>query len=233
MNERAARGNTAEHLVVGDIPATWSQPAESLSPMRAGDARVGATSWMLAIAVLLMCAAALWLWRATARGPAHPATTAPSFVALTARAPAPPRASPAADAFDAGVVVAVAASLASIPVPPPTSSTTPSTAAPEDEGGSVEQAGDVVLELPARKKATRMVLRAQKLLLADDAAAAEPLLKRAAALDPSYPDAWRNLGIARARRGDLTGARIAYKKYVRLAPAAPDAADVRRILSQQ
>jgi Flp pilus assembly protein TadD len=84
--------------------------------------------------------------------------------------------------------------------------------------------------LPARRKAQALVLRGEKLLLAKNATAAEPLLKRAAALDPSLPDAWRNLGIARATLGDSAGARVAYRKYLKLAPDAPDAAEVRQIL---
>ncbi len=61
---------------------------------------------------------------------------------------------------------------------------------------------------------------------------AEILLKKGIGLDPTYPALHRNLGVARARRKDIAGARAAYEEYIRLAPTAPDAPDVRRILGQ-
>jgi Flp pilus assembly protein TadD len=84
-----------------------------------------------------------------------------------------------------------------------------------------------------RKKAKALTVRAIGLLRDGNYADAEPVLVRAVLVDPSYPDGWRHLGIARAQLGDREGARRAYKKYLALAPAAPDAADVRKILGDK
>jgi Flp pilus assembly protein TadD len=101
--------------------------------------------------------------------------------------------------------------------------------APEDQGGDVKAVD--VSELPARKKATGLTQKAIARLRDGDYANAEPLLVRAVLIDPSYADAWRHLGIARAQLADKDGARRAYRKYLQLAPAAPDAAQVRKILA--
>jgi len=45
---------------------------------------------------------------------------------------------------------------------------------------------------------------------------------------PSYPDAWRGLGLSYERLDRAVDARRAYARYLRLAGAAPDAAEVRR-----
>jgi Flp pilus assembly protein TadD len=95
---------------------------------------------------------------------------------------------------------------------------TPSTSTPGDE-------------LPVRQKAKGLTQRAIGLLRDGNYADAEPVLVRAVLVDPSFPDGWRHLGIARAQLGDREGARRAYKKYLALAPNAPDAADVRKILA--
>lgn len=133
--------------------------------------------------------------------------------------------------------VTKAQAITDVPEPPPTASSAPTGEAPEDQGGAERPAAStdpaaagIVGELPARKKARDLVARGEKLLLAKDAAGAEPFLRRAAALDPTFAPAWRALGIARASLGNTSGARIAYKKYLTLAPDAPDAKDVRAIL---
>jgi Flp pilus assembly protein TadD len=63
--------------------------------------------------------------------------------------------------------------------------------------------------------------------------AAEWVLLKAIDLAPEYAPAHRDLGVIRARRGNESGARKAYWQYLKLAPRAPDAADVRRILQQK
>ena len=121
--------------------------------------------------------------------------------------------------------------------------------APEDQGGDVEPASeavheaaheaahvaappaDILGELPARKKAKALTAKSIVMLREGDFAGAEPVLVRAVLADPSCADAWRHLGIARAQIGDKDGARRAYKKYLALAPAAPDAAQVKQILA--
>ena len=50
--------------------------------------------------------------------------------------------------------------------------------------------------------------------------------ERAVALAPGAPEAWRALGDAAARAGEARRAVAAWGEYLRLAPQAPDAADV-------
>jgi tetratricopeptide (TPR) repeat protein len=59
------------------------------------------------------------------------------------------------------------------------------------------------------------------------AADATDELRHAAQADPLHADVQRELGYAAASRGDLAGAVSAWAHYLRLAPAAPDAAEVR------
>src|SRR5207249_2407757 len=116
---------------------------------------------------------------------------------------------------------------------------------PEDQGGDdvkppppappaavvAKPAADVVVaELPAKKKAKLLVSKAIAMLRDGDFAGAEPVLVKAVIVDPAAADGWRHLGIARAQLGDKDGARRAYKKYLALAPNAPDADQVRAIL---
>lgn len=49
---------------------------------------------------------------------------------------------------------------------------------------------------------------------------------------PSYPDAWRGLGLAYERLGRPADARRAYARYLLVAGSAPDAAEVRRRLAE-
>ncbi len=55
-------------------------------------------------------------------------------------------------------------------------------------------------------------------------------LRSAVALDPTYAVSFRNLGVVNARLGKRKDAKKAYEEYIRLAPTAEDAPDVRRIL---
>ena len=115
--------------------------------------------------------------------------------------------------------------------------TTPENAvAPEDQGGDANAdaatAGDVVTELPARKKAKGLTARAIVALRGGDVAGAEPLLVRAVLVDPSLADAWRHLGIARAQLGDVEGTRRAYRKYLELRPNALDAFEIRMTIKE-
>src|SRR5204863_5320069 len=98
-------------------------------------------------------------------------------------------------------------------------------------GPATTTTADVVTELPAKKKALGLTQKAIARLRDGDFAGAEPMLVRAVLIDPSLPDAWRHLGIARAQLGDKYGARRAYKKYLSLSPHAADAAQVRQILA--
>lgn len=56
------------------------------------------------------------------------------------------------------------------------------------------------------------------------------LLEQALNLDPSLAAAHRSLGIVHAKLHDESEAMVHYKKYLEMAPQAPDAADVKKIL---
>lgn len=83
-----------------------------------------------------------------------------------------------------------------------------------------------------RARATRVAAWASAELRRRKDRSAHKALEKAVGIDPLYAPAWRDLGVARARLGDETGARAAYETYLRLAPQAPDAPDVRRMLGQ-
>lgn len=87
-------------------------------------------------------------------------------------------------------------------------------------------------ELPVRKKVRQMVTRAEGHIKAGRFDDAVLVLQRAEIVDGSYPLLHRTRGIAEASRGQTDAARQAYRRYLRLAPNAPDAADVRRILGE-
>ena len=63
---------------------------------------------------------------------------------------------------------------------------------------------------------------------ANDEAAAS--YRRALELDPRLAEAWRGLGLVRAKAGDAAEARRAFTRYLELAPAAPDRAHVEAAL---
>jgi Flp pilus assembly protein TadD len=50
--------------------------------------------------------------------------------------------------------------------------------------------------------------------------------------DATLAVAWRGLGIAHLMRHDEESARRAYEKYLQLAPAAPDARDIRKAIAE-
>ena len=57
---------------------------------------------------------------------------------------------------------------------------------------------------------------------------AEAVLKSALAADPSYAPAIRSLGLLYERKGDKATAVKLLRKYLRLAPWAPDAKSVKK-----
>lgn len=238
-------------LARGQIPSSWSQPAELVTsiPMRA-QAPWPAKRFGAIVAVTALLVFAGIDKDACAPPPVEGAVVTPASVSTTtALAPAAPLTSepPAIASISAGAAPAPSPLIAAaapvgplIPSPPSTSSTAPSSVAPEDQGGDLLPAPSVaraapemsgITELPAKKKARALTGRAIAALRKGNFARAEPLLVRAALLDPPYAKAWRHLGIARAKLGDAEGARRAYLRYLALAPRAPDAAGVRKILA--
>lgn len=65
-----------------------------------------------------------------------------------------------------------------------------------------------------------------------DSARALAHYRRAAALDPSYADPHRALGLLLLKRGDRAEARAAFARYLALAPSAPDRAYVEAYLKE-
>jgi tetratricopeptide (TPR) repeat protein len=84
-------------------------------------------------------------------------------------------------------------------------------------------------ELPARRKARGLANRGKAKLELGNDEQARSLLERAAALDPTLPEAWRDLAVARLRLSDNNGARSASEKYARLAPG-PEAQALLRLV---
>lgn len=96
---------------------------------------------------------------------------------------------------------------------------------------SAEAASSAKGDVPApRPTAASLTREAEKLYAAGDLDEARDVVERALELSPGYPRAHRALGIICAKQGDTPCARGGYETYLRLAPDAPDAPDVRRIL---
>jgi tetratricopeptide (TPR) repeat protein len=233
-------------LSPGAIPDAWKRPAEAatdplIEAPASGWSALGPVARGGFLVVLAMAAVGIGFAlgpKLAGRGDDASSTTTGSTALAPSNAGAP--SAPAAP------VEAVALP---IPPPPPTSSTTPSVAAPEDQGGAPEDAptaplpgagavaeasaasapgGDAAFELPARKKARRDTAKGEALLHEGDAEQAKLVLTRAVLSDPTWPEAWRSLAVARAKTGDGDGARQAYRRYVALVPDAPDAAELER-----
>ncbi|HJL15355.1 MAG TPA: protein kinase [Sandaracinaceae bacterium LLY-WYZ-13_1] len=97
------------------------------------------------------------------------------------------------------------------------------------EAGHGGAAGEASRD-PAR--AESLVREAGRALLRGRFANAATLYRQATRADRSHAPAWRGLGLAYERMGRSPEAARAYRRYLRLAPSAPDAADVRRRLAR-
>jgi hypothetical protein len=206
-------------LTRGEIPSNWSQPAEAVTQLPQSSRRPMLSATIALVGVAFCVGFAIVMIPAKTTTQPSPATPAPGLAPGPVVAP-----------------VVTPAPVTEIPVPPKTSSTTPiNNVAPEDQGGEpVAKPAPTTAssDTPARTKAKAETAKAIKLLASGDAAGAEKPLIRATLADKTFPDAWRHLGIARAQLGDRAGAKRAYKRYLELAPNAPDAADVRKILAE-
>ena len=65
--------------------------------------------------------------------------------------------------------------------------------------------------------------RGTSLLIEGETSAAVERLSRATRLDPEFPAAWVNLGVALRRTGDLVAAQRAYRRAIEIAPHRVDA----------
>ncbi len=76
------------------------------------------------------------------------------------------------------------------------------------------------------------VLTENKKVLTDvDNKRAVEAFRKAVEIKPDYAEAWRRLAFASLRTGDLVGARNGLEQYITLSPDAPDAAQVKAMLS--
>ncbi|MBX3273053.1 MAG: hypothetical protein KF729_22510, partial [Sandaracinaceae bacterium] len=78
-----------------------------------------------------------------------------------------------------------------------------------------------------RSEAERLVGVAGGQLVRGDVASAVASLQRARDADPTYAPIYRHLGLAYERMQRDAAARDAYRRYLQLAPNAPDAERVR------
>ncbi|MBI1948739.1 MAG: hypothetical protein HYS27_23840 [Deltaproteobacteria bacterium] len=208
-------------LPKGEIPSTWSRPAEQVSQVPIRAPRPLTSAFIVVGGAVVGFLLAVWLAPARQQGAQPSPEPAPPPVAVVE----PP---PTVVATPAAVAIADTPPPTAIPEPPPTSSTKPGDVAPEDQGG--DQGGDLA-ETPARAKAKQETVRAKALFASGELVTAEAPLIRATLGDPSYPDAWVLLGTVRDQLGNAEGAKRAYKRYLQLAPTAPDARAVRAALA--
>lgn len=86
-------------------------------------------------------------------------------------------------------------------------------------------------ETAVPEKAERFLARGTAAIKAaetpEDFRAAAAEFRKAAEAAPSWPDPYYNAGVALEKAGDPAGARDAFQKYLKLAPNAPDAKQVR------
>ncbi len=226
------------------IPASWMMPAEattrplddeSSAPARPAPAPARGASrlwYLLPLVVGFVGAIAFASFQ-----PRRDDTPPPPVADKPAVAP-PAAHKPASVAAAEAAVRPPDVPETSPPAPPTDTGEAPPADAPAartDQVGELESPAPVTFELkelPVHKKIKKLVLRAESYLRKEEFNEAERVLKRAIRLDPNYPLPYRTLGIVRARDENYDGARWAYQKYLKLAPHAPDAPDVRRILGQ-
>ncbi len=87
-------------------------------------------------------------------------------------------------------------------------------------------------ETPRRDSPEEMVAIAEERLGAGQIAEACALGQAAAGAHPDWAPAWQFLGRCRMRRGEREAAGTAFRRYLELAPEAPDASFIRAILEE-
>ena len=102
-----------------------------------------------------------------------------------------------------------------------------------------ERVAAAPVEEPRREPAPSKSVTAKSLykdglqaFVAGDTGAAVALFERAKKKEPGYAPTYRGLGMAYERRGDKRKARKAFETYLRLAPSASDAAQIRARLER-
>jgi len=121
----------------------------------------------------------------------------------------------------ASVVPAAAPTTTSNAHPTPTSNTTPTVPSRRPSPADL-----------ARAVAEAQVKRGDLEMERGRYEAAAEEFQQALTNDATLAVAWRGLGIAHLMRHDEESARRAYEKYLQLAPAAPDARDIRKAIAE-
>jgi tetratricopeptide (TPR) repeat protein len=150
---------------------------------------------------------------------------------------ASPRSAPTVDARPAATAASVVpapapAATTTAPSAAPAASTTTATAAPASSAAAPSPAQRASPADLARAIAEAQVRRGDLELERGRYEAAAEEFQQAIAKDGTLAVAWRGLGIAHLMRHDEESARRAYEKYLQLAPAAPDARDIRKAIAE-
>ena len=77
-----------------------------------------------------------------------------------------------------------------------------------------------------------LVLCSTSLLTSQDGGVAQAEYERAAILDPSSPDPYRQLGLLHYQDKDFARAREAFQRYLAIRPDAPDARRIKEYLGE-
>jgi serine/threonine-protein kinase len=235
-NERLGEGSFAAAAAAADHDETDDEPsatttAEAISkvvPQARGHA------WMYGLAAaLVLLALGIFLW-ARPPPPTPPVATDPQEVLpiRTSPVPLPNEGTPEPDS-DPGAPPA--------PVPPSTGATPPE--APEGEPErrawrpreprqGVEAAPPPPPPAPVASPGEQALADGSQRMIAGDLPGALESFSRAARLMPRSAEAQKQLGRAYMRSGDVGRGTEAYRRYLSLAPDAPDRAIIERIIAQ-
>ena len=85
---------------------------------------------------------------------------------------------------------------------------------------------------PPDERVDDLLRDAQRALLRGQLSTAERLFREASYSDSSRAEVWRGLGVTYERLGRAPEAARAYRRFLRVAPAAPEAGAVRSRLEQ-
>lgn len=158
--------------------------------------------------------------------PAPAATAAPTAPpAAPTAAPVPPPAAARTPNPAREPATTPSPQLPPLPLPEP-ESRTPRAARPEPKARARKVASG------SRAAAEAEVVKGDKALRAFDTRSAEAAFSSALKLDPMLPGAHRGMGMVYVLLGKNAEAKAAYKRYLELAPDAPDKDQIARLLSR-
>ncbi|MBX3273059.1 MAG: protein kinase [Sandaracinaceae bacterium] len=234
-----------------EAPAVVAATRRGVRGLRAGGSPVGpsparraralALAGLAVSALALAAGIALHVARRASSDVVPPAVTdpiAPAARAASASSPSPEL--PAAGERDAvgtspSTELADEGELAFAFDPPRVAEVSPEAPPPPAAADRARAARRAAAERPApagdRAEAARLVESAGSLLVRGDLAAAQALLERARAADPTYAPTYRSLGLVHERSRRPAQARAAYERYLRMSPGAADAARIRERLA--